>query len=122
MGRVVVRMSNESLRRLKWGDVAPQPDVDTTFNLTTAASIILNPSPNRVQVTAFNPTANTVILRWDEAPTTTAGDPVPANGGYLRYTYEMDGERIFGTLRGIASANSTIRVASDRMPAVRKVA
>lgn len=118
-------MSHESLRELKWGLVASQPDVDTTFNVTTTAQAAMTPNPNRVQATVFNPTANPVVARWNDDPTTSAGDPVPENGGFLRYTYEMDGERIFGTLKLISTANSTVRITSDRIPAPpppRKVA
>lgn len=116
-------MSDTTLRALRWGVVAPRPDDDKQVELSTTARTILTPDPNRVQVTLVNETANPVRVRWGADPTTTFGVPVSENGGFTRFSYEQDGERIFQTLRGISTGTTNVFVTTDVLPAApRKVA
>lgn len=119
-------MSTTDLRSLKWGPVAPIPEeINETPQLSTGVSTILRNNPNRVQAYLYNPSSIQVHLRWGADPTTSVGYPLEANGGQKAFSFEEDGERVFGDLRAIAASGTpTIFVAADRMPKTqpRKVA
>lgn len=121
-------MPSDSLRKLRWGDVAPIPETSGAFNVTTADQVALRANPNRTQVYLTNPLGTTVVCRWGEAATTTLGYPVPPNGGSIVFTYEEDGERVFEELHVIGSAAGTIFISADQitqagasLPAPRRV-
>lgn len=119
-------MSSDSLRRLKWGEDAPQPEaIDEVPTVLTTGNAILKGNPNRVQAFLGNVSAFDIVVRWGDRPTTTLGYLVEAGGGKISFSYEDDGERIFGPLQAIAvGGNAQVFVTSDVMPAarIRKVA
>lgn len=95
------------LEALRWGSPTRRESVSPTFAADATVRKILNNNPNRVSWVLVNKGA--VDAHVDVTPQVSAsqGFTLAANGGFLSFLYEEDGEAAFEEVYVVAPGGAT---------------
>ena len=98
----------EYYRRLIGGDVEPIKD---TKAVGTTPSVLVAADPERVQLTIVNLSSNSIYIMPNDAPTTSSGIFLSANGGSVSMNVHEDGTLPAQEWRAVATAaNSSVQI------------